>query len=304
MKFNSILVGAAMAVLCGRAAGAPGGVYVSLSLGPIVRCAPGGATSVFAPNPVDTSGINLYDWSGLAFGSGGTLYAGDPQISTIDAFAPDGTRSVFATPVYTHHSFNPAGLAFDGAGNLYVADVDGGAVAKFTPSGAVSQPVAGLGGPQGVAVDGAGNVYVTSVQLGTVTKYAPNGSGSLFATIAPGIHGIALDAAGNVYVANSDGNAIDEFTPAGVESLFATAGLNYPYGLAFDSAGNLYVANYGGGTIEEFAPDGVGTVFASGLTLPEYIAIDTTPEPATLSLLALGGLALLRRMACRPSRGA
>ena len=96
-------------------------------------------------------------------------------------------------------------------------------------------------------------------------------------------------------MANSDANEIDEFTPGGVKSVFATAGLNCPIGLAFDSAGDLYAANNTDGTIEKFTPDGHGTVFATGLALPEYIAIDTTPEPATLSLLAVGALGLLRR---------
>jgi hypothetical protein len=69
--------------------------------------------------------------------------------------------------------------------------------------------------------------------------------------------------------------------------------------LAFDSGGNLYVADAGStgigdGRILKFDSNGNMSVFASGLDGPTAIAI-YVPEPASMTILALGGLALLGR---------
>jgi hypothetical protein len=87
------------------------------------------------------------------------------------------------------------------------------------------------------------------------------------------------------------------YSAAGQWSLFATANAGQ---IAFDSAGNLY-AMEGNGAIEgtaeimEYAPDGTPTVLATGFDPRDWIAVGPAPEPATLSLLALGALAVLRR---------
>jgi len=77
-------------------------------------------------------------------------------------------------------------------------------------------------------------------------------------------------------------------------ALFAVFVLVLPIsGLAL--ADNIFVANGGNYTIEKFDSSGHGSIFAnSGLSGPTYIAIQT-PEPATLLLLTLGGLTVLRK---------
>jgi len=62
-------------------------------------------------------------------------------------------------------------------------------------------------------------------------------------------------------------------------------------------ADTFYVSDFLSNTIVKFTPDGVGSVFAHiGMGgAPAFIAIQAIPEPATLTLLALGGLALLGR---------
>jgi len=61
-------------------------------------------------------------------------------------------------------------------------------------------------------------------------------------------------------------------------------------------SGQIYVANYGSGTIGEYTTAGatVNASLVSGLNEPEYLDVETVPEPSTLALAGLGGLALLR----------
>jgi hypothetical protein len=58
--------------------------------------------------------------------------------------------------------------------------------------------------------------------------------------------------------------------------------------------GNLFEADAGSDNIYEFTPGGTRSTFASGF-LPSALAFQPIPEPATVFLLGLGGLALLRK---------
>ena len=147
-------------------------------------------------------------------------------------------------------------------------------------------------------------IYVSNYGDNTITKFAPNGTPSTFANSGLNLPvGLAFDSSGNLYAANWGDDTITKFAPNGTPSLFANSGLNNPAGLAFDSSGNLYAANVDN-TIEKFSPAGVdlGAFANSGLNLPNFIAVQV-PEPATLSLLAMGVVALLggRRLRRRSS---
>ncbi len=247
-----------------------------------------GTVTVFASSGLD-------DPEGLAFDSSGNLYVANYGNSTIMKFSASGgvlssNGTVFASG---GEMYGPVGLAFDGSGNLYVANNENDTIEKFNSSGG-GGPFANTWteGPEGLAIDSAGNVYVaipyaSNYGNNTIEVFNPLGVDGAVADWAYP-YGLAFDSKGNLYVDSSnDGNILNLSKGTRVAS-----GLDFPIGLAFDSGGNLYVANSGNGTIDEFNTNGVETVFASGLSSPQFIAIQV-PEPATWALLVLGVAALL-----------
>ena len=98
----------------------------------------------------------------------------------------------------------------------------------------------------------------------------------------------------------SDNGTIYDVAANGTTGTFKT-GLG-GFCMTRDSSGNLYVNN-AAWTLSKVTTAGTGktttggnvSTFATGLYNPNSIAISPAPEPATLTLLALGGLLALRR---------
>jgi sugar lactone lactonase YvrE len=121
---------------------------------------PAGVRSVFA-GPAAFSGTQ--GPIGLKFDSSGNLFASAADSTgagEILKFAPDGTKTVFATGLTN----NPRGLAFDSDGNLFVAEIPStaqGDILKFSPGGAMTTFASGIGrtqgnsGPEYIAIKGA-----------------------------------------------------------------------------------------------------------------------------------------------------
>jgi sugar lactone lactonase YvrE len=201
------------------------------------------------------------------------IYASNGLNDTIEKYASNGSRSVFASSGLTA----PHGVAFDSAGNLFAANYADGSIEKLTPAavGSVFSSAGLLQFPFGLAFDSTGNLYASDFVFNRIIKFTPGGVGSTFAS--SGMNSptaLAFDRAGNLYAANYGDSTIEKFTPGGVGSVFANTGLSQPEGLAFDTAGNLYAAN--SSTIEKLTPAGAGSVFASsGVSRPWGLAFDS-----------------------------
>ena len=155
--------------------------------------------------------------------------------------------------------------------------------------------------PFGLAIDRMeGNIYWTNLRIGTIQKAYLDGS-HIQNVIATGLDspaGIALDLqAGKMYLtdynidkilrANLDGSNLEDLV---------TTGINGPAVICLDYEGGKM---YWTGTLNDkihradFNGSNVETLVTGGIGAPLGIAL--IPEPATLTLLTLGGLALLQR---------
>jgi sugar lactone lactonase YvrE len=189
---------------------------------------------------------------GLAFDSNGNLFVGRP--GEILKFAPDGSRSSFTTQVGA-----PANLTFDGHGNLFVPDIRVSCILRFTPFGQRSIVTTDLTNPAGPVFDRSGNVFAADDS--GVYKIGANTMKSGFAA---GMSGLALvfDGDENLLVSDKDSSSILKFTPSGVKSIYASGVV--PICFAFDATGNLFVSDRNSGSILKFTSNGTKSVFVSG----------------------------------------
>jgi hypothetical protein len=189
---------------------------------------------------------------GLAFDSNGNLFVGHP--GEILKFAPDGSRSSFTTQVSA-----PANLTFDGQGNLFVPDIRVSCILRFTPTGQRSIVAINLTNPAGPVFDRSGNMFAADDS--GVYKIGANTMKSEFTT---GVSGLALvfDGDGNLLVSDKDSSSILKFTSGGVKSIYA--GGVVPICFAFDATGNLFASDRNSGSIFKFTGNGTKSVFVSG----------------------------------------
>ena len=205
-----------------------------------------------------TFASGLDDPDGLAFDSGGNLYAINNTatgFNTIDKIDTNGDVSTLWSIGPGTSVYYP--LAIDGAGNLYTAN--------FIHNGANS-----------------------------ILKIDPNGNESIFlnSSLSLGLNrpiGMACDGSGNIYVSYEEGG-IEKFTTNGVGSAFAP-GVQNPGAMTFDSSGDLFVTS--GSSVDEVDTDGNVTVlFQTGFEDAfTGIAVLNVPEPSSLALAGIAALA-------------
>ncbi len=262
----------------------------------------------------------------MIIGPGGDLYVSSHGLDAILRF--DGTTGqslgVFAggepgsgpniQPGQTLDG--PNALAFGPDGYLYVVSNHNNRVVRYDGvTGAfvdVFQQFPGSAGLVGLTFDHAGDLYVTRNDTDAVVKWNP--TSQTFVDFVPGGSGglnlplnIAFGSDNALYVAAQNTNAVLRYdgvtgaplpAPGKTGAVFAEGGgLDIPMDIAFGPDGNLYVAAWSTDGILRY--DGATgqfiDVFAPGDGLPGSNSLLFIPEPASLMLLVLGGLALGRR---------
>jgi len=260
--------------------------------------------------PSDGSGAPSVLFSGAGPGSqgpvgidwdvaGGQLYWGTGNNEELWTGNADGSGA--PTPLYgpTGTFGETHGVAVDGAGTVFFTRQWEGLWSGATDGSGASM-IAG-NQPTSIEYDDTGNMlYVGSYSNSDISAVTPDGSSSTSLYVTPEIRDVALDAAGgmlywvdldNIWAAPIDGTG----TPA---VLFGDMGGNLRT-IDFDpSSGKLFLGEFNtssGDMIWTANADGTGT--PTELYSGSFGGIRglTIPEPATLSLLVLGGLLAIRR---------
>lgn len=204
----------------------------------------------------------------------------------------------------------PEGMTFDKDGNLYVANTGNSTIVKYAPGGGAGTLFyTATAAVSDLAWDAATDTIYALVGYSSVVKVDSSGTGTSFATGLSGAHGLAFNSAGELFSLNANQATIVKFASDGSFSTVARSGSNvysYPKDLAFDADDNLYLTNtYVGndstqGNIARFVWNASTSTY-EGSTLTSFTSnnpyglLVVVPEPASLSLVALGGLMLLKR---------
>ncbi len=257
-----------------------------------------------------------------------------PGSGTVDAYLSKFDSSggeVWTTQIDSGGGDWCQSIAVDVAGNAYITgytngDLDGANagvhdvfLSKFNDSGEEAWTTqVGTNSWDlsfAVAVDSSGNIYITGGTEGDfdgqnagnydvfLSKFSNLGEELWTTQVGTFAHeegrALAVDALGNAYVSGSissgttqSGDAfLMKFDSLGNEVWTSRVGSDdgdFSYSVALDAEGDVYMSGFTGG---DLGGPSFGTSDAFLVKFDPLIV----PEPATVSLLALGGVALLRR---------
>jgi len=226
----------------------------------------------------------IYDGDGLISGKPGSVLTGGgcTRPSHITAIYPDGTAHQLWPPPPVAFN-NPRDMVFDSTGRLLFTDSTGQGVFETSgenPTSLISLPSI----PDSIVVGLVDEVelIIISTRDGYIRPYNLDGkplddpfdtksSGSATLAFGPGgSWGTSLYAIENASDVG-DGNLV-RFDPLWNRTVVGTGFDSYYTDMTFGADGFLYISDCGEGRI-----------------------LQVTPEPTTLLLLGLGGLALLRK---------
>jgi len=259
------------------------------------------------------------DGSGNAYITGLTTgNLGGPNQGGYDAFLAKYSSAgglLWTAQLGTGGDEHASGVSVDGSGNAYITGLTTGNLggpnyggwdaflAKYSPTGGLfwTAQLGTAGGvfAYGVSVDGSGSAYIMGLTGGNLggpnqgqgdaflAKYSS--AGGLLWTAQLGTagdehaSGVSVDGSGNAYITGythythaMDYSFLAKYSPTGGLLWTAQSGGALGNGVSVDGSGNAYITGVGG--MDAF--------------LAKY---EPVPEPATLSLLALGGLGLIGR---------
>ena len=185
-----------------------------------------------------------------------------------------------------------SGLAVSSAGMIYGGYY--GQISQYDSSGTFIRSFGNINQNGMITADIFGNVY--GVSNSRINKYDSNGNFVLSFGSSFSNGYLATDAVGNIYSSSSFNmqSVINKYANNG-DLLFQFGYAGTEGGLAVDQQGNVYSSSSTG--IYQFSPSGdqvasFGRSYGDGA-----LAASSVPEPASLSLLAFGGvvMALSRR---------
>ncbi len=232
--------------------------------------------------------ININEPRGLAFDSGGNLFAVCSGGVYINKIEPNGTMTTFTQIITSGESIKSNYITIDSSDNIYTTDssVVAPGVAKYHNNiykinsiGIMDTYITGSGLTNGICIDKNMNLYVTDSANRQVNKYDSNKTitanfGRAYSNTSS-LRGITLDSKDDLYFCDSVNNVIQKITKAGTRSDYAgsrskgflngtstSAQFDGLEGICFDEFDNLYVSDRNNKRIRKITPSGQVTTIA------------------------------------------
>ena len=307
-----------LAWLLGTASWAEAGMVLSPS-----ATADGFTLSTFASGFPNT-GFNGVGPVGIAFPNSGGVMVTSYANGLVIRFPTDTDGQSYPGASQVSGYNHPAGLVNDG-GHIYMAVQGGGNVWQLNDNGTINHHVTSLGGATGIAVNptnghlfvSAGDLFDINPSNGATVDYSAHHSG-----IGSGTDGLTFSPDGKTLYAALFGQGIQAIDVATGHQIFFTP-ISGSDGTALGTgtlAGELFANTNFGQVIEiSLASPQTHTLIASGGSRGDFVTVDpngtllltqtdrilrltapagggfagAAPEPASLTLAGLGGLALL-----------